>query len=158
MSPSLLASQNRNISRAKNYAYRVTYPYLLLVGERDTLVDNTASREWHSKTRTPLANKEMRQISSSLHDLHKEPNNALMFEHILKFVSARLTPQSKSFGEVVASTIRFAKEVPFWKRKKFWMLFATLYLFIGLLIAIIRRRKNLFLSWPALLVLAKRLK
>jgi hypothetical protein len=48
--------------------------------------------------------------------------------------------------------------VPFYRKKKFWVMISIVYLFIGLIYAIVRRKKNLFLSWPALLVIAKRLK
>lgn len=82
-----------------------------------------------------------------------------MFESILRFASKRITDGAKPFGVINPKTdIRFPTQVAAWKKKKFWILAAVLYLFIGLLIAIIRRKKNLFLSWPALLVIAKRLK
>ena len=51
-----------------------------------------------------------------------------------------------------------AKKLPIYKKKRFWVLLIVAYLFIGLLIAIIRRNKSMFFSWPALLVLAKRLR
>lgn len=45
-----MASLNRSISRAQSFANNVSYPYLVLLGEKDTIVDNKAVNQWHSKT------------------------------------------------------------------------------------------------------------
>ena len=91
------------------------------------------------------------------HELTKEPNNGSMFEATLKFMAQRLQ-QAKPFGAFNIQEVRVAKKLPIYKKKRFWVLLIVAYLFIGLLIAIIRRNKNMFFSWPALLVLAKRLR
>ena len=103
--------------------------------------------------------KEVKLLAGSFHELSKEPNNSAMFESVLRFMAKRITDGAKPFGPLDPKTgIRFAKQVAAWKKKKFWVILSVLFLFVGLLIAIIRRQKNLFLSWPALLVIAKRLK
>jgi alpha-beta hydrolase superfamily lysophospholipase len=50
LTASLAASLNRNMSRALSFAREVEYPYLVLLGEKDTIVDNRSAREWHGKT------------------------------------------------------------------------------------------------------------
>ena len=55
----------------------------MLLGEKDTIVDNTQAREWHAKTNSKI--KELKLIAGSYHELSKEPNNHVMFEMILKF-------------------------------------------------------------------------
>ncbi len=100
--------------------------------------------------------KEIKLMPGSFHKLSKEPSNGIMFETMLKFMAKRIKDGAKPFGALDPKTgIRFAKQVAAWKKKKFWVIISVLYLFIGLLIAIIRRQKSLFLSWPALLVIAK---
>lgn len=157
MTAGLVDSWVKNHERVATFASKVNYPYLILLGEKDVIVDNAASRAWHAKTSSTV--KELKLMAGSFHELSKEPNNGIMFETMLKFMAKRITDGAKPFGALDPKTgIRFAKQVAAWKKKKFWVIISVLYLFIGLLIAIIRRQKNLFLSWPALLVIAKRLK
>ena len=46
----LSSSINKNIDKAENLASKVQYPYLLLLGEKDTMVDNLSALRWHEKT------------------------------------------------------------------------------------------------------------
>ena len=157
MTAGLMDSWIKNHDRVATFANKVNYPYLILLGEKDVIVDNSASRAWHAKTSSTI--KELKLMAGAFHELSKEPNNGVMFESVLKFMAKRVTDGAKAFGQFDPKTgVRFAKQVAAWKKKKFWVIISVLYLFIGLLIAIIRRQKNLFLSWPALLVIAKRLK
>lgn len=38
------------MDRVANFANKVEYPYLMIIGEKDTIVDNSAARDWHKKT------------------------------------------------------------------------------------------------------------
>ena len=78
MTASLMASLNRNMSRAQNFARKVTYPYLVLLGEKDTIVSNRAITQWHNKTQSQV--KEIKVISGAFHELLKEPNNDVVYE------------------------------------------------------------------------------
>ena len=69
----LLSSFIRNIDRVATYANKVDYPYLMLLGEKDVIVDNAASRAWHAKTVSTV--KELKLLVGSFHELSKEPNN-----------------------------------------------------------------------------------
>ena len=84
-----------------------------------------------------------------------------MFEACLKFMAKRLQPGAncaKAFGEFPVKKVVFATQKPMYKRRRFWVLLTLFYLLIGLLIAVVRRQKKLFFSWPSLLVIAKRLR
>ncbi len=53
----------------------------MILGEKDTYVDNEANRRWHYRTQSEF--KEVTLMADSYHELSKEPNNAIMFESIL---------------------------------------------------------------------------
>ena len=101
-------------------------------------------------------------MANSYHELAKEPNRNVLFETVLKFMAKRISDKErpgKAFGNFDPKTeVNVAKQVTFWRKKKFWIMASILYLFIGMIYAVVRRNKSLFLSWPALLVIAKRLK
>ena len=129
------------------------------MAEKDAIVCNKASREWHDKTTSKV--KELKLIRGAYHELTKEPNNHDVFEQVLKFMAARLKPGvgcAKNFGQFSSKQARFATQKPVYKKRRFWVLLILFYLLIGLLIAVIRRQKKFFFSWPSLLVIAKRLK
>ena len=101
----------------------------------------------------------MKLMAGSYHEIAKEPNNKVAFESILNFMEKRLTEGVKAFGKIdIRKDIKFDKNRPAYVKKRFWYMMAVIYLFIGLVYAVIRRRPKLFLSWPSMLVLAKRLK
>ena len=101
-------------------------------------------------------------MAGAYHELSKEPNNHVLFKSILIFMNKRLACTqipANNFGTLNPKTdVRFAKDVAIYKKKKFWILVLVIYLFIGLVYAVVRRRTKLMLSWPAMMVLAKRLK
>ena len=66
----------------------VTYPYLLVLAEKDVIVNNKRSREWHDKTSSKV--KQLRLMAGAYHELSKEPNNHVLFEASLKFMGERL--------------------------------------------------------------------
>ena len=138
------------------FASKTTYPFLLCLGEKDAIVNNKVTRKWYDRVGSTV--KEIKIIPKAYHELSKEPNNDVFFEAVLKFM-AKQQEQARPLGEFNPRTdVRFAKKIPYWRRKKLWKLLVVIYLFIGLLFVLIKRRKNLFLSWPALMVIAKRLK
>jgi esterase/lipase len=75
----------------------------MILGERDTLVDNNAARHWHNKTLSD--EKEIKLMAGSFHELSKEPNNSVLFETIFKFISRQ---KNKEFGTLMPTEIRFA--------------------------------------------------
>lgn len=103
MTASLMASVNRNISRGLRFAQNVTYPYLVVTGGRDTMVDNKKTERWHRMTRSEI--KELKVMPECFHELCKEPNNDEYFEIMLKFIDRRLAHPVK-FGQVAAADIR----------------------------------------------------
>ena len=50
------------------------------MGEKDIIVNNKATREWHAKTSSK--NKQVRLLAGSYHELTKEPNNDVLFESV----------------------------------------------------------------------------
>jgi alpha-beta hydrolase superfamily lysophospholipase len=84
----------------------VQYPYLLVIGEKDTLVSNSAAKEWHAKTSSKV--KELKMIAGSYHELSKEPNSHVLLESILKFIEKQ-REGSRKLGEFSMKDIKFAK-------------------------------------------------
>lgn len=108
MTAGLMNSWIKNHDRVATFAHKVNYPYLLLLGEKDVIVDNSASRSWHAKTTSTV--KEIKLLVGSFHELSKEPNNGQMFEAVLRFIAKRVTDGAKPFGALDPKTgIRFAK-------------------------------------------------
>ena len=159
MSLSIADSCFKNHDRALSYASNVDYPYLLVLAEKDSIVSNKVSRQWHDQTSSKT--KVLKLIAGAYHELTKEPNNHMVFETCLKFMAQRLQPGpncAKAFGEFSIKKVKFAPQKPMYKKRRFWVLLTFAYLLIGLLIAVVRRQKKLFFSWPSLLVIAKRLR
>jgi alpha-beta hydrolase superfamily lysophospholipase len=100
----LISSFNRNIDLVAKNASKVNYPYVLILGEKDVIVDNAVSRDWHSKTTS--ARKELKLMAGSYHELSKEPNNGVFIETILKFAAASAP---KNFGVLDPKTVKFSK-------------------------------------------------
>ena len=136
------------------YASRVNYPYLLALASNDVIVDNVASKKWHEKTHSQV--KQLKQVYGC-HELSKEPNNHSFFEGCLSFMGTQVQ-KAKPFGKFECKEVRQASQRPFWGKKRFWKMLIFVYLLVGLLIAVIRRQRKMFFSWPALLVIAKRLR
>ena len=88
MSLGLVDSSFKNQDRVLNYASNVDYPYLLVLAEKDAVVSNKASRQWHEQTSSKV--KELKLIPGAYHELTKEPNNHQVFETCLKFMVKRL--------------------------------------------------------------------
>jgi hypothetical protein len=153
MTASLGASFVRNCDSIIKNARNVTYPYLLILGEKDVIVDNLASRDWHSKTTSEK--KELKLMAGAFHELSKEPNNVTFIESILQFMHKQTGAAPKNFGALDPKTVNFSKALavpasgaaaPNNRRR----LLTILYFVIGLLLAIFRKSKRLLLIWPAL--------
>jgi alpha-beta hydrolase superfamily lysophospholipase len=104
ISAGLINSFNRNCDLIAKNASKVDYPYILILGEKDVIVDNAASRDWHTKTVS--ARKELKLMAGSYHELSKEPNNGVFIETILKFTAASVP---KNFGVLDPKTVKFSK-------------------------------------------------
>ena len=82
-------------------AKSTTYPYLLVLGDKDIIVNNRVSREWHAKTSSKV--KKIKLMMGAYHELTKEPNNHVIFEASLLFMGERLVGKApgtpaKPFG------------------------------------------------------------
>ena len=84
----LIASCLRHFDNIQASAKSVTYPYLMVLGDKDAVVSNKASKEWHAKTSSKV--KSMRLMAGAYHELGKEPNNAVLFEASLQFLGDRI--------------------------------------------------------------------
>ena len=138
----LLASFIPALEQVQSGANRVTYPYQMLLGEKDIIVSNKSAKEWHSKTSSKV--KGMRLMAGAYHELSKEPNNNVLFETALKFMGDRLANTAQApahpFGAFNPESIRYYKPRPLIKKRKFWafLLMGLAYLLIGLILAISR--------------------
>lgn len=122
----------------------------MILGEKDAIVDNQKSRDWHQKTVSKT--KEIKLMAGSFHELSKEPNNTNMFESVLKFMAKRTTEGVQKFGTLDAKTIVVAKTssaVATGTNKRRRMLVIG-YFVVGFLLALFRRSKRLFFVWPAM--------
>ena len=91
------------------------------------------------------------------HELSKEPNNGTFFETSLRFMGERLIGKApgvpvKPFGQFKHAEIKYYKPRPALKKKRVWFLLLIMaYLLVGLICAIIKAKKRLFITWPRLL-------
>jgi hypothetical protein len=95
-------------------------------------------------------------MAGSYHELSKETNNNVFFTTVLNFCAKRVTDGAKAFGTFDPKTVVKAQvggnAAPKSKKK---LLIAALYFLIGLVLALIKRSKRLFLIWPAMPFLKK---
>jgi len=93
----LASSFISNQDRVMTYAKQVSYPYLLVLGEKDVIVNNKASRKWHEMTSSK--EKEIKLMAGAYHELSKEPNNHVIFGATLKFMAKHLLKGCTPFGK-----------------------------------------------------------
>jgi len=55
----------------------------MILGEKDTIVDNKASSDWHDKTQSKV--KQVKKMLGAFHELSKETNSKDFFDTIIKF-------------------------------------------------------------------------
>ena len=156
MSMGFIVSILKGLDWVNNKAKQVTYPYLLCLGEKDIIVNNRRSKEWHAKTSSKV--KQMRLFAGAYHLLAKEPDNHKFFEATLRFMGERLVgkaPQptpAKPFKFFDHATVKYYKPTPLIKRRKFWVfLLGLLYIAIGVIFALGRHKKRFLITWPKLL-------
>lgn len=121
----------------------------MILGDKDTIVDNSATQQWHEKTQSQV--KEFKRLALTYHELSKEPNSKDFLGHLMTFCQARITAGAKAFGEYDPKKVNIAAPLvkggaAGGKKKKKWLI--ILYFLIGLILAIVRRSKKLFLIWP----------
>ena len=119
-------------------------------GELDTVVSNPGALRWFKNTRNVKPeDKSKIMFAKACHELHKEPMNAEVLKHALKFIA-------KMMAKPGATTWEKAKDVrqgllgkiirsP---QVKLARMLIFLYLVIGLLFVLIKKRRRLFLQWP----------
>lgn len=79
----------------------------MILGEKDVIVDNAASRAWHAQTVSKT--KDIKLMAGAFHELTKEPNNTVLFETVLKFCVKRVAEGAQAFGVLDPKSINFAK-------------------------------------------------
>lgn len=89
------------------------------------------------------------------HELSKEPNSQNFHNAVLQFCEARITAGAKGFGAydkdktVIHKPEQKAAGGAGGKKKRAkWIL--IIYFLIGLILAILKHKKRLFLIWPAM--------
>jgi len=140
----LQASFLRAIDRIHANAKNVTYPYILVLGDKDVIVNNNMARAWHAKTASKV--KQIRLMAGAYHELSKEPNNHVLFEATLKFMGERLVgaaPEKnlpQPFGDFKHQLVKYYEQRPILKRRKFWII---LTLVVGAFVCLIKLAKRL---------------
>jgi len=93
--------------------------------------------------------KELKLMAGAYHELSKETNNNVFFTTVLNFCAKRVTDGAKPFGAFDPKKVIKAPTgnagAPKSKKK---MMLVALYFLIGVVLALIRRSKRLFLIWP----------
>lgn len=79
----------RGVDHVQRNAKKVKYPYKLVLAEKDAIVNNRLTREWHGKTSSKI--KSMRLMPGAFHELAKDQKSDILFEECLKFMGERLT-------------------------------------------------------------------
>lgn len=76
------------------------YPYLLVLAEKEKVVDNSGAKIFHSKTSSKV--KKLVTMKDSYHELHKEPNKNDFHKLVLQFFGERLSDKNslKPFGDI----------------------------------------------------------
>ena len=102
-------------------------------------------------------------MMGAYHELTKEPNNATFFESSLRFMGERLIGKSaetpipvKPFGQFKHESIKYYSPRPILRKKRVWLMFLiAAYLIIGLILALLRSKKRLLITWPKMLLTKK---
>lgn len=55
----------------------------MILGEKDTIVDNKGASDWHDKTQSKV--KQVKKMLGAYHELSKETNSKDFFDTIIKF-------------------------------------------------------------------------
>ena len=119
-------------------------------GERDTVVSNAGALRWFSNTRNvKKENKSKIMFSKACHELHKEPMNAEVLKHALKFIARMMSKP----GAITWERARDVRQGLLGKiirspQVKLARMLIFLYLVIGLLFVMIKKRRRLFIQWP----------
>ena len=114
------------------------------------MVSNAGALRWFSNTRNvKKENKSKIMFSKACHELHKEPMNAEVLKHALKFIARMMSKPGATtwerardvrqglLGKIIRSPqVKLARMLIF------------LYLVIGLLFVMIKKRRRLFIQWP----------
>ena len=108
---SIIASFVRCIDRLNPAKFN--FSYLMVLAEKEYIVNNRASRAWRDKTKTKI--KALKLMPGSYHELTKEPNNHILFEAALNFMGERLygssnspnSDKAKPFGEFKPSLVKY---------------------------------------------------
>lgn len=153
LSPGYAVSMNNHLDLVKKNASKVTYPYQLILGEKDVIVDNAAARSWNDSTKSSV--KQLKLMAGSYHELSKEPNSKDFIECVLTFAAKQAPAGTKGFGDYDFKKVKI-NQVPSAgnasaKKRKFRLL-AIIYFIIGLILAILRKSKRMLLIWPAKLL------
>lgn len=151
MTASLASSIFRNLAKVMKNAEHVTYPYQMILGEKDTIVDNASASAWHDKTKSTV--KQVKKMLGAYHELSKETNSKDFFHTVITFCNQEVAKTDKGFGEYKPADIKIdndAVAVAAGGSKKRSTRLIILYFVIGLILAIIKRSKRLLLVWPAL--------
>lgn len=93
-------------------------------------------------------------MAGSYHELCKEPNNATMFETVLKFCQKQLdSSEKKAFGVLDPKQIKFSPIGGSGQKKsKLRKILLVAYFVIGLLLAFVRGQKSMLVTWPKMLL------
>ena len=142
-SANVIQGMNNAIMDIKANYKATNFSFLMILAGKDKLVDNTAAREFYSKTATPSDKKSIKLFPNSMHEIHKEGKfKGEMYESIYKYVAKTLQQGKFSLNNktmIFGGLKQFqvgradnAKKYPYLKQAVFAV--AVLYLLIGILI------------------------
>ena len=70
----------------------------MILGEKDSIVDNASTRAWFDQTATTKDQKEMKLMAGAYHELSKELKRVDFVERLLQFGSKVCPAGCKGFG------------------------------------------------------------
>jgi hypothetical protein len=142
-SAKVFKSMNDAILDIRSNYKTTSHSFLMILGGKDRIVDNQASREFYNKTGTPADRKQIKLFSNSYHQVHKEGTlKSEFYETIYKYISKTLqqgkftlSSPTLAFGGLKSFEVgraANAKKYPYCKTVI--LMLAVAYLAVGILI------------------------
>ena len=80
------------IDNLQKNADKFQYPFTMMLGEYDDVISNRGAIKWYKNTaKVRDEDKSRIMFQRAAHELHKEPMNAEVVKHAMKFMSKRMS-------------------------------------------------------------------
>ena len=142
------------IDNLQKNAEHFVYPFTMMQGDLDDVVSNPGALIWYKNAKgVKPADKSKIMFKGATHELHTEPQplKADVLKHAMAFMAKRMSlPQDRRVLFEKAKGIKqgFLGKIIRSPQVKLVRMVIFMYLVIGLLFVLIKKRRRLFLQWP----------